>query len=39
MKIKNNRVNKNNDNFAFNIHRFYTTYYYTYRLLQGKEHI
>ena len=31
--------NKNNENFPFNSHIFYTTLYHTYLLLQCKEHI
>ena len=33
------KYSKQNEIFAFNTHRFYTTLYHTYILLQCKEHI
>ena len=38
INIEKNREKQNN-NFAVNTHRIYTTLYHTYMLLQCKEHI
>ena len=38
-KGENKKKSKQNENFAFIAHRFYTTFYHTYPLLQCKEHI
>ena len=35
----NKQKKKNNENFPFNTHTFYTTLYHTHLLLQCKEHI